>query len=154
MNTTPKLPQSYTGRLRTFTLIRGDLNCGEGAQFSDGRVVVSRAGGAVQERYRELGAMVREWTGRAAVMWCGAGPGRCAGPAPRRFVFVRHADSTGYSGSGFAVEGVEFTHGGVALTWLGKVNSLVEWESLELAVSTHGHNGNTRLRWLDPEPAA
>lgn len=145
------IPTAYAGDLRVFVLADAEGRVlAEGAQFTDGRCVVTRAAGEVAERYATEEVLAREWAGRGLPLWCGSGP--CEPErTPRRFVFVRNADSSGFSGPGVAVEGVRFSHGGVVLMWLGKINSLVEWASIELAITTHGHAGDTVIRWLDRE---
>jgi hypothetical protein len=69
----------------------------------------------------------------------------------RRFVLDRVRDETGVSGTGVIAEGVLFSTGWVALTWLTAVNSLVFYPAIENVVHIHGHNGSTLLRWLDEE---
>lgn len=143
------IPKRYTGDLRVFVLVDEEGRVlAEGARFTDGRCVVARAAGEVAERFSSEEVLAREWGGRGLLLWCGEGP--CAPErTPRRFVFMRNTDVSGFSGPGAAVEGVRFSHGGVVLMWLGKINSLVEWESIEMAITTHGHAGGTVIRWLD-----
>lgn len=146
------LPQGYDDNtLATFVMV--DAECSvlaEGVKFSDGRVVVCLPGGRILNRYANVPCMVEDWMCRGFLLWSWADrPGR---HRMRRFILQRNVDVTGFSGPGVAVEGVQFTHGGVSLMWLGEVNSLVEWPSIELALATHGHDGATALRWLD-EPA-
>lgn len=141
------LPGQYTGDLRTFVMVDATMNTiAEGAVFSDGRVVLSRNGGDVEERHESVKSLVAEWFMAGAMLW--ATPDT-EGPRPRRFIFRRGADTTGFSGTGIAVEGVQFTHGGVRLMWLGQVRSLVEWSSIEEAITVHGHAGDTVIEWLD-----
>lgn len=67
----------------------------------------------------------------------------------RRFVFERLVDSSNFSGTGIVLEGVQFTNGQVALIWLGQYPSVVIWPSIEMAITVHGHEGDTVLRWID-----
>ncbi|MFE2934850.1 hypothetical protein [Streptomyces sp. NPDC059278] len=141
------LPGQYTGGLHTFVMVDATMETvAEGAVFSDGRAVLSRNGGAIEDRYSNINSLVEEWFGVGAVLW--VNPDTEA-PRPRRFIFRRGADTTGFSGTGIAVEGVQFTHGGVRLMWLGQVRSLVEWSSIEEAITVHGHAGDTVIEWLD-----
>lgn len=74
------------------------------------------------------------------------------GPAPtqmRRFVFDRIEDAGGLSGTGQVVEGVEFSGGWVALTWLSPLTSVCFYPNIKTAIEIHGHEGRTKLRWLD-----
>ena len=69
----------------------------------------------------------------------------------RRFELHRHVDETGVSGTGVIAEGVEFTRGRVALTWLTATPGTTFFESVEDMLAVHGHGGNTTVEWLDPE---
>lgn len=72
----------------------------------------------------------------------------------RRFELHRDEDVSGVSGTGIVAEGVAFSDGGpVALRWTSEWPTSVVFhdrgvESLE---AVHGHNGRTRIVWLDPE---
>lgn len=68
----------------------------------------------------------------------------------RRFVLLRHEDVTGISGTGVIAEGVEFSDGSVALRWPSHRPSTVMWESVNDAISIHGHHGRTVICWIDP----
>ena len=70
----------------------------------------------------------------------------------RRFELHRDQDITGVSGTGVVAEGVLFSTGWVALTWLTVVNSLVFYPAIENVEKIHGHDGKTRIVWLDNEP--
>ncbi len=86
--------------------------------------------------------------------------------AVRRFQLRRDRDVTGLSGTGVVAQGVQFTHGVVIpfpdglrlrlppgwcrVTWAGPTASTVLWRSAADAVAVHGHDGATRLEWLDP----
>lgn len=70
----------------------------------------------------------------------------------RRFVLDRHEDVTGVSGTGIVAEGVIFSTGWVALTWLTQINSLVFYPGMEHVEHIHGHGGSTTIRYLDPAP--
>lgn len=67
----------------------------------------------------------------------------------RRFVLNRKADATGVSGTGVVAEGVIFSTGWVALTWLTQVNSLVFYPAIENVQHIHGHGGMTEIVYLD-----
>lgn len=76
----------------------------------------------------------------------------------RRFFLWRQVDVTGVSGVGRVAEGVRFSDGSVVLLWTGDSPSVVVREPrvpgqdvmLEV-LRIHGHNGNTRVVWLDAE---
>jgi hypothetical protein len=146
------LPDAHDAdSLRTFVMVNGESHViAEGVVFTDGRVIVSRSGGDVVERHRDVHQLTREWVGKGFMLWCPHSGPRDATATPRRFLFRRETDVTGVSGQGVAIEGVQWSHGGVHLVWLGKVRSLVEWASVEEAEAIHGHDGATRLEWLDP----
>ena len=67
----------------------------------------------------------------------------------KRFCLARDHDITGVSGTGIVAEGVLFSTGWVALTWLTAVNSLVFYPSIDNVGAIHGHSGSTRIMWLD-----
>jgi hypothetical protein len=70
----------------------------------------------------------------------------------RRFELHRDEDVSGVSGTGIVAEGVAFSDGGpVALRWTSEWPTSVVFhdrgvESLE---AVHGHNGRTRIVWID-----
>lgn len=76
----------------------------------------------------------------------------------RPFVLQRDADATGVSGTGVVAEGVEFSDGVVALRWLvppgrqgsGYPTSVVFHDrGMESVRAIHGHNGQTRVLYMD-----
>ena len=75
----------------------------------------------------------------------------------RRFHLERDIDETGVSGVGRVAEGVQFSHGLCALTWLteqhqinGHVwSSIAAYPSIETIELVHGHGGLTRIVWDD-----
>lgn len=70
----------------------------------------------------------------------------------RRFELHRDTDVSGISGAGAVVEGIEFTDGTVSLRWLSSFRSTAVYEGgIKDVVSIHGHNGATRVVWLDEE---
>lgn len=72
----------------------------------------------------------------------------------RRFELHRDEDVSGVSGVGVVAEGVAFSNDGpVALRWTSDWPTSVVFhdrgvESLE---AVHGHNGRTRIVWLDSD---
>jgi hypothetical protein len=71
-------------------------------------------------------------------------------PFPRRFRLVRDEDVTGISGDGHVVDGIEFIDGYVALRWRRPPNSIGIYGSVDDVIAIHGHEGATRVEWLDP----
>jgi hypothetical protein len=69
--------------------------------------------------------------------------------APRRFRLVREIDVTGVSGVGVVAYGVRFPDGAVATRWNAEIAQTCVWANVGDVVSIHGHNGATRLEWLD-----
>lgn len=67
----------------------------------------------------------------------------------RRFYLHRKEDATGVSGTGTVAEGVIFSTGWVALTWLTQVNSLVFYPDISNVEAIHGHGGMTEIVYLD-----
>lgn len=71
---------------------------------------------------------------------------------PRAFRLVRDHDETGVSGTGIVAEGVEFSDGTVALRWLTEWPTSVVFHDrgIQAVRKVHGHNGATRIVFLDP----
>lgn len=72
----------------------------------------------------------------------------------RRFQLHRDQDETGVSGTGIVAEGVEFTSGMVAMTWLSPHRCVNVYESIKTVEQLHGHQGKTRVVFLDPIPVS
>ena len=69
----------------------------------------------------------------------------------RRFQLQRDEDVSGVSGTGVVAEGVEFSDGKVCIRWVTnhQHQSTVIWDSIESVEVIHGHDGRTRVCWLD-----
>jgi len=72
----------------------------------------------------------------------------------RRFELHRDVDETGVSGTGVVAEGIEFTDGVVCLHWQSEwPSSVVHYDRGMASVEhVHGHNGSTRIVFLDGDP--
>jgi hypothetical protein len=72
---------------------------------------------------------------------------------PRRFRLVREVDSTGISGTGVVAFGTEFPDGVCVTRWRLETGSGVSqtcvWDSLDDIRAIHGHNGSTRIEFID-----
>lgn len=85
----------------------------------------------------------------------------------RRFELHRDFDVSGVSGEGVVADGWKFGRrwsvtfpdgtrqtmpaGWCLIRWRGDYRSTVLWDSVDEAMAVHGHNGATRLVWLDGE---
>jgi hypothetical protein len=69
----------------------------------------------------------------------------------RRFHLQRDEDATGVSGCGVVAEGVQFTDGHCAMRWLTDTASTALYDSADDIERIHGHEGRTRVVWLDGE---
>lgn len=67
----------------------------------------------------------------------------------RRFHLRRDQDETGTSGTGIVAQGVEFSNGFCALSWLTPVSSICIYTSAHAVECIHGHGGKTVLVWDD-----
>jgi hypothetical protein len=69
----------------------------------------------------------------------------------RRFKLYREVDVSGISGTGNVAEGVEFSDKSVVLRWciLPQLCSVNFYASIEAVEKIHGHEGNTRIDWID-----
>lgn len=65
----------------------------------------------------------------------------------RAFRLVRDTDVSGISGTGVVAEGVEFSSGVVALTWLSEWPTSVVFHDrgMDSVEAIHGHGGATRV---------
>lgn len=68
---------------------------------------------------------------------------------PRRFQLVRRDDTTGVSGTGIIVEGLEHRDGSVQYHWLTSPGTWQMAESMADVRHIHGHGGKTTVRYLD-----
>lgn len=67
----------------------------------------------------------------------------------RTFVLRRKEDVSGTSGVGDVAEGVEFTSGMIALTWLSPHRCVNVYENAKTVEQVHGHDGKTEIVWDD-----
>lgn len=67
----------------------------------------------------------------------------------RRFVLERIEDESGVSGTGIVAEGVEFSTGQCALSWLAPPSSLGVYANIKSLERVHGHDGKTLVKWID-----
>jgi len=66
----------------------------------------------------------------------------------RKFILERTEDESGVSGTGTVAEGVEFSNGKVAMSWLTDTSSLGIYECIEHVTYIHGHGGKTKVVYL------
>ncbi|WP_082224516.1 hypothetical protein [Halolamina rubra] len=74
---------------------------------------------------------------------------------PRRFELVRDEDVSGTSGTGVVANGVLFPepNGRAVLGWDTDVNSVAVYDSIEELEEIHGHEGRTRVEFVDDDPS-
>lgn len=71
-------------------------------------------------------------------------------PGPRRFLLVRDEDVTGVSGEGTVAEGIEYSDGVCSMHWIvPPAQSTTVYNSIEDVATIHGHNGATKVVFLD-----
>lgn len=70
-------------------------------------------------------------------------------PKARRFQLHRDEDESGVSGVGVVAEGIEFTGGMTALSWLSPYEAVNVYANMKVVEALHGHGGKTRVVWLD-----
>lgn len=72
-------------------------------------------------------------------------------PTPRPFLLQRDIDESGISGAGVVAEGVVFSDGSAALRWCGNNPTSVVFhdKGIESIEKIRGHNGTTRIVWVD-----
>lgn len=69
----------------------------------------------------------------------------------RRFLLVRAEDMSGVSGTGIVAEGVAFSTGKVVLAWIRPPFAIGIFESVFDLMAVHGHQGKTKVRWIDQD---
>jgi hypothetical protein len=67
----------------------------------------------------------------------------------RRFQLHRDIDQSGISGTGVVVEGVQFSDGTCAYRWRTQWATTCIADTIEIIERVHGHDGRTRIMWLD-----
>ena len=67
----------------------------------------------------------------------------------KRFLLVRDEDVSGVSGTGAVAEGVMFSTGKCVLAWTTRFRSVAVYDSLGELEAIHGHDGRTRVFWVD-----
>ena len=68
----------------------------------------------------------------------------------RRFHLARDHDVSGVSGTGIVAEGIQFSNGSVCVVFTTRgVAGVNVFRSLPDALDIHGHEGSTRIEWLD-----
>lgn len=67
----------------------------------------------------------------------------------RRFHLVRTEDLSGVSGTGTVAEGIQFDTGRCAMCWLTKTSSVAIYDNIQDLEVIHGHEGRTKVVWLD-----
>lgn len=67
----------------------------------------------------------------------------------RRFQLHRDQDESGVSGTGIVAEGVEFTGGMVAMSWISEYVCVNVYANIKVVEALHGHGGKTRVVWVD-----
>jgi len=65
----------------------------------------------------------------------------------RTFSLVRVEDETGISGTGVVAEGVQFSNGWCAMSWLTAMHSVAIYPNVQQLQAIHGHNGRTRVEF-------
>jgi len=71
----------------------------------------------------------------------------------KRFFLQRQADASGVSGVGNVAEGCQFDTGVCALVWLTKNSSMCYYLDIQSIEEIHGHQGMTKIVWVDDESA-
>ncbi len=59
------------------------------------------------------------------------------------FVLKRTEDESGVSGTGIVAEGVQFTNGKCALSWLSEHTSVALYYDIAMLEAIHGYDGKT-----------
>ena len=115
----------------------------QGVQWTDGTFALHVLGDEGEEtRVRKtLPPGVPKWTDAAVA-------------GLRRFQLHRQEDVSSSSGTGVVVEGVQWQDGSCTTRWLTEVASSGTYTCISDLMFIHGHQGKTKLVWLDEPEAA
>lgn len=69
----------------------------------------------------------------------------------KRFYLQRNVDASGVSGVGKVAEGCVFDTQWVALVWLTGKAAMSYYPDIETLENIHGHQGMTKVVWVDDE---
>lgn len=69
----------------------------------------------------------------------------------KRFYLQRNTDASGVSGIGKVAEGCQFDTGWCALIWLTGKGSMSWYTDITTLEGIHGHEGKTKIIWVDDE---
>ena len=69
----------------------------------------------------------------------------------RRFRLNRIEDVHGISGTGEVAEGVIFSNGKIAMSWISPFLSVTIFENMEVLKKIHSHAGKTEIVFIDEE---
>jgi len=64
------------------------------------------------------------------------------------FNLIRMDDESGVSGTGIVAEGVEFSDGSCAISWLTPMKSVAFYPNIKELERIHGHGGKTIVSWI------
>ena len=65
------------------------------------------------------------------------------------FQLQRDVDVSGVSGTGIVADGVVFPRGTTIIEWRGELSSTAIYKSIEDLEAIHGHNGATKIVWVE-----
>lgn len=66
-----------------------------------------------------------------------------------RFKLIRVEDESGVSGTGHVADGVQFENQICVLNWKTNPSSTAVYSNIIDLQIIHGHNGKTRIEWVD-----
>lgn len=76
-------------------------------------------------------------------------PSTVGRPHHARFQLQRTVDATGVSGTGHVADGIRWSDGTASLRWRPTVRSHGLYDSMEDVETIHGHDGQTKVKYLD-----
>lgn len=140
-------------QFRRFLVIEHGAPIAEGVQFQDEHAASRElaARGRVTSLWDSVGQLLDNVRfAQSSIAWVEDDDTIRIDGRYRRFVVQRDIDETGVSGTGQVVEGVQFEDGRVAYRWCAQpVRSSGVYASADELIEIHGHDGKTRLVWVD-----
>lgn len=134
---------------------RGAMVLAEGVQYRDGRAStreVEQAPVRKVTNWDDVATLPSDpgWGPDARVVWLDEDDTVVISSFFRRYVVQRDEDETGVSGTGQVVEGVQFEDGRVAFRWCANPErSTGTFDTIDGMMRIHGHDGKTRVVWID-----
>lgn len=90
------------------------------------------------------------WGEQPRIVWLDEEFAHMVSSTNRRFVLQRDIDETGVSGTGRVAEGLQFEDGRATMRWcVNPARSTTTYDNTTELITIHGHDGKTKIIWID-----